>query len=65
MILLMHMRKLYWKKLLQRNQKKYNRARRKNPLTNQLLFVKIATAGNQNGAPPKHLTKLLKAASRH
>lgn len=52
MILLMHMRKLYWKKLLQRNQKKYNRARRKNPLTSQLLFVKIATEGNQNGVPP-------------
>ncbi len=36
----------------------------KNSLTNQLLFVKITTAGNQNGAPPKRLTKLLKAASR-
>ena len=53
MILLMHMRKLYWKKLLQRNQKKYNRARRKNPLTSQLLFVKITTEGNQNGAPQR------------
>lgn len=34
------------------NQRKYNCSRCKNSLTNQLLFVKITTEGNQNGIPP-------------